>query len=69
MSTMKNKLAASVRQVKAQPAAPVASSKPAPAKSAPAKPAPARHPAKVLAVAGDPPASGSTLFPSRIWPD
>jgi hypothetical protein len=61
MSNIKSKLAASVRQVKAQ-----APAKPAPAK----KPPPKTHqsPAPKTAVS-EPQASGSVLFPSRVWPD
>lgn len=61
MSTMKSKLAASVRQVRTQ-----APAKPAPAKKPPvtthASPAP-------TTAAGEPQASGSALFPGRVWPD
>jgi len=69
MTTTKNKLAASVRQVKSQPATKPAPATSAPATSAPAKPVPTRQAAKARAVAADPPASGSSLFPSRVWPD
>ena len=61
MSNMKSKLAASVRQVKAQ-----APAKPAPEK----KPPPKTHqsPAPKPAVS-EPQVSGSALFPSRVLPD
>lgn len=61
MSNMKSKLAASVRQVKAQ--APV---EPAPEKKPPAKTH--QSPAPTTKV-GQPQVSGSALFPSRVWPD
>lgn len=61
MSNMKSKLAASVRQVKAQ----------APVKAAPEKKPPVKmqnSPAPTI-TAGQPQASDSALFPSRVWPD
>jgi len=56
MSNMKSKLTASVRQAK-----------PAPVQKPPAKAPPA--PLAPTTVAGEPQASSSTLFPSRVWPD
>ncbi len=71
MSTVKNKLAASVRQAKTQPPmkTPVA------AKAPPGKPAAGKAPAArvqppdPVASGGEPASSGSVLFPSRVWPD
>lgn len=61
MSNMKSKLAASIRQVKSQ-----APAKPAPEKKPPAK----THQSSAPKTAGgEPRASGSALFPSRVWPD
>jgi len=74
MSNMKSKLAASVRQVKAQapaPAKPAAPArKPSVAKqAAPAIKAKANTKVEVTTGGDEPQASGSALFPSRVWPD
>lgn len=79
MSNMKDKLAASVRQVKtsspkpatAKPAAPATNpvtDSAGPAKSSPAA-APAARPQAAPPLASEPPVSGTALFPGRIWPD
>lgn len=73
MSTLKNKLAASVRQAKAQTSAkPAAAPKARPAvKPAASQTAAARKSSAPVAAirGGEPPASGAALFPARVWPD
>lgn len=81
MSKLKDKLSANMRMVKANQQSPTAAPAKAPAatkpvKKAAAKPAPAaaaktaaRRPAAHKTVAGDVADSGSTLFPTRVWPD
>lgn len=82
MSKLKDKLSANMRMVKANQQSPTAAPAKAPAanksvkKAAAAKPAPAaaaktaaRRPAAHKTVAGDVADSGSTLFPTRVWPD
>lgn len=64
MSTMKSKLAASVRQVKTQAPAPSPSKAARPAKNPAVKPQ-----ADAAPTIGQPVISGGKLFPSRIWPD
>ncbi|MCX7898366.1 MAG: hypothetical protein N2441_10905 [Rhodocyclaceae bacterium] len=66
MKTVKNKLAASVRQVKAHTPDKSAHAAQTPAEKAPKKTTeqPQRLPSD-----DDPPASGNALFPSRVWPD
>ncbi len=70
MSNMKSKLAASVRQVKAQAPAPAKPAAPAgkPSVAKQAAPAP-KAKAEVATGSGEPQASGKALFPSRVWPD
>ncbi len=76
MSTLKDKLANSVRQAKSAtiaseaPASPAVRSRPAPAKPAPA----ASRAAEVVgtgsvADAQNPASSASENFPQRVWPD
>ena len=78
MSKLKDKLSANMRVVKANPKSPAATpakavTKPI-AKSAAAKPAATKKPAPRAPAAaqdsmGEVPNSGSSLFPSRVWPD
>ena len=78
MSKLKDKLSANMRMVKAnqKPASAQPANKPV-AKPAAAKPAasaapkktPASAPAVNKTTTGEIPESGTTLFPSRVWPD
>lgn len=72
MSNMKSKLAASVRQVKAQTPAPAKPAAPARKPSVAKQAAPAikaKAKAEITTGSGEPQASGKDLFPSRVWPD
>ena len=78
MSKLKDKLSANMRMVKAsqKPASAQSANKPV-AKPAAAKPVASAAPKKTTARApavsktttGEIPASGTALFPSRVWPD
>lgn len=77
MSKLKDKLSANMRMVKAnqqpgaaQPAKAATSSKPTTETKPAAQPtSPARTPATSKATSGEIPASGTALFPTRVWPD
>lgn len=77
MSKLKDKLSANMRMVKANQQSPTAAPAKAPAAAKPVKKATVKPAAKATAqppaarnmIAGDVPESGSTLFPTRVWPD
>ena len=75
MSNVKDKLSANIRTVKAkqEPVATkqpkVAARKPAAKSTAPRKPARKAPASGKTTVPGDVPESGTTLFPTRVWPD
>ena len=78
MSKLKDKLSANMRMVKANQQSPTAAPAKTPVAAKPikktaAKPVAtktaARRPAASKTVAGDVADSGSTLFPTRVWPD
>lgn len=69
MSTVKSKLAASVRQVKKQATVKAEKSDCADKVTASATTSAAIRPAASSALSGEPPASAQQLFPSRVWPD